>query len=101
MICSMANNGEESIEMARENNYDLIFMDINMDIKDGYKATEKIREFNNDIPIIALTASNDEKIFAKALKSGMNDIVIKPYDVNKFIQKIYEHIILKTKKTSA
>ncbi|MFY7901058.1 MAG: ATP-binding protein, partial [Chitinophagaceae bacterium] len=52
-----AENGAIAVEKVKENTYDLILMDIQMPVMDGYTATKEIRKFNSNIPIIALTAS--------------------------------------------
>src|SRR5260221_9312191 len=78
-----ANNGMIALEMLRQNNYDLILMDILIPGKDGCEIAAEIR---NDpafkghyIPIIALTANASEKAKARAMHSGMNDYLVKPY----------------------
>lgn len=92
MICSIAENGEQAIHSVRENEYDLVLMDINMPLKNGMEATREIREFNTEIPIVALTAVEVEEMRFKIYDSGMNDIIVKPYDVKKFIQTILKNI---------
>ncbi|OAB80062.1 hypothetical protein ULVI_04795 [Cochleicola gelatinilyticus] len=92
MICSIAENGEQAIHSVRENEYDLVLMDINMPLKNGMEATREIREFNTKIPIVALTAVEVEEMRNKIFDSGMNDIIVKPYDVKKFIQTILKNI---------
>lgn len=79
----IALNGQEAIQMLEKNRYDIILMDVNMPIMDGYTATEEIRKSDNHtikkIPIIALTAaalsSEKEKVFTV----GMNEYVTKPF----------------------
>ena len=76
-ICS----GEDSIELARRNNYDLIFMDLHMPGLDGYEATERIRLYDTDSHkpvIIALTANAMPQEIDKIVSCGMNDVLIKP-----------------------
>lgn len=87
-----AQNGEEAIRLAQENEFCLIFMDIQMPIINGYEAAVAIRELkpNTLVPIIALTAGilNGDK--EKCLAIGMNDYLSKPILVNDL-----EHIIRK------
>lgn len=71
-------NGTDAVEQVRNQKFDLILMDIQLPGINGNKATELIREFNKDIPIIAQTAhamSNDRE---KYLKAGCNDYLAKP-----------------------
>jgi len=92
VLCSLAENGNEAIQMVKESNYDLILMDINMPMKNGMEATKEIRLFNQIVPIIALTAVEVEEIRYQIYESGMNDIVVKPYDVTKFTQTILKNL---------
>lgn len=77
-----AQNGQIAVEMAKAMNYDLILMDIQMPVMDGYTATSKIREFNANIPIIALTASISMDNQEKASHVGMNGHITKPFNPN-------------------
>jgi CheY-like chemotaxis protein/two-component sensor histidine kinase len=75
-------NGKEVIDMLNSNHYDLIFMDINMPVMNGYDATVIIREeLKLDIPIIALTANALEGDKEKFLNIGMNDYLAKPLEI--------------------
>jgi len=74
--------------------YDLIFMDIQMPVMDGYEATRKIRLFDDEqkakIPIIAMTANAFEEDRAEAFRSGMNDFITKPVGSEKLINAVYK-----------
>ncbi len=79
-----AENGLEAVKMCEKNIFDLILMDIQMPVMDGYESTQKIRkldiEWTTSVPIIALTAhmtSDKEKEF---IDIGMNDHVCKPFN---------------------
>lgn len=74
----LAHNGKQALELARQYRFDLIFMDIQMPVMDGYQATRQIRQFNSSIPIIALTAAAMVEDRQKALAVGMNDHLAKP-----------------------
>lgn len=93
VVCSIANNGEEAIALVKENTFDLILMDINMPIKNGFEATKKIRDFNTNIPIIALTAVEIEEEKHQIFACGMNDIILKPYDIDQFKTTILDNIL--------
>ena len=90
--CFIAKNGKEALKSVKENKFDLILMDLNMPIMDGFLATQAIREFNTKVPIVALTALEIDEVRNKIYSSGMNDIIVKPYDVTKFIQTILQNI---------
>ena len=89
VIIDLAKNGEECIKILEkmpEGYYDLILMDIQMTIMDGYEATKIIRSFNNknaQIPIIAMTANAFEEDRKHALQLGMNEHLAKPVDIEK------------------
>ena len=75
---TMAVNGEQAVNIAHEFEFDAILMDIFMPVLNGNQATKKIREFNRDIPIIALTASTRDEDIREAVASGANDYLLKP-----------------------
>ena len=84
------------ILLAPEDYYDLILMDIQMPIMDGYKATRAIRRFSDKkkagIPIVAMTANAFTEDKERALESGMNDHVAKPIDMKVLMSVLEEQI---------
>lgn len=92
VLCFIASSGFEAIEMITENNYDLVLMDINMPGKNGIETTREIRKFNSSLPIVALTAIEIDEMRERIKKSGMNDIIVKPYDVIKFLNIILKNL---------
>jgi FOG: CheY-like receiver len=92
MSCVVAENGQIAVEIAKKESFDLILMDINMPIMNGITATKEIRTFDTTTPILALTAVEVEEMRYSILESGMNDIIVKPYDVTKFIQTISKNL---------
>ncbi|MEZ4875268.1 MAG: response regulator [Flavobacteriaceae bacterium] len=90
--CSLADTGEEAIQLVKEQRFDLILMDIHMPGMGGIEATELIREFDEQTPIIALTAVEIDEMRKKILSSGMNDIILKPYDVSQFLNTILRNL---------
>lgn len=92
MKCAMAFDGNTAIELARNTDLDLILMDINMPGKNGFETTSEIRKFNENIPIIALTAMEMESIILKIKNIGMNDVIVKPYEKEIFLRTLLAHI---------
>lgn len=87
-------NGIEGVKKFQEdiNKYDLILMDIQMPMMDGYTAALKIREIDKNIPIIALTAAAMVEDKIKAIESGMTDHLPKPIDKNKLLELISKYV---------
>ena len=79
----LANNGAEAVERAREIEFDLVLMDCQMPVMDGYRATRLIRELPDgrgaQLPIIALTANTMQGDEQKCMDAGMNGFLAKPY----------------------
>jgi hypothetical protein len=95
MICDVADNGEDAIEMVKKNTYNLILMDIHMPGISGIVATQKIREFNKNIPILALTAVTIEDNLDEFYRAGFNEIIPKPFKPEEFFEKIYRALFKK------
>jgi len=74
-----ADDGIEALEKAQLNNFDLIFMDIQMPRMNGYETTRQLRQKNFSGPIIAVTASALADEREQCMQAGMNDVLIKPY----------------------
>ena len=92
MTCDIANNGNEAIDAAQNNEYACILMDIHMPGISGTEATIQIRKFNPDIPIIALTAISMEDSLDEFYAAGCNAVVTKPFKPEVFYQKIGENV---------
>ncbi len=90
--CIVASNGVEAIEKASSENFDLILMDLNMPGINGMETTKRIRQFNKHVPVVALTAVEIEEVRNEIHASGMNDIIVKPYDVERFYQIIKRNL---------
>ncbi len=93
----MVENGKECIEMLLEKEYDIIFMDCQMPVLDGYAATREIRELACDdkrnIPIVALTANALEDDRKKCLESGMTDYISKPFKKADILKKLKCYLV--------
>jgi len=92
-----ASDGKEAVEKFEKdpNLYSFILMDVQMPVMDGLEATRTIRRLScenaREIPIIAVTASVDEKEIELCLKAGMNDILEKPIIYDKILTVVAEH----------
>lgn len=92
----MANNGAEAVEMVKNHPFDLVFMDVQMPIKDGYTATREIRAWENQnqrrpIPIIALTAHALDGEMERSREAGCSLYLTKPIHKKKFLAVIQQY----------
>ena len=88
----IATDGAEALEIAETEKTDLILMDINIPIMDGYEVTRAIRKNLNTVPIIGLSANTMRKDMTKALDAGMNAYLYKPMDIQRFYRLLSEYI---------
>ena len=90
----IAEDGLEAIEMCEKNQYDIIFMDIQMPRCDGVEATLKLREMTvyNQVPIVALTANAFSEQVNQYLSLGMNDYLQKPLDIVRLKQVLVNYL---------
>ena len=91
-VVDICDNGIDAIEQVKNNHFELVLMDVNMPGISGLEATKRIREFNKEIPIIALTAMEIDEIREEIYESGLNDIIVKPYDTARFYQVIFKNL---------
>lgn len=84
----LARNGEEAIELALREPVDMVLMDIQMPVLDGYEATRRLRAQGFSKPVVALTAHALDQEFERALEAGCNDRILKPIDTDKLISTI-------------
>lgn len=87
---AVARNGEEGVTMAAESHPDLILMDLNLPVLDGWEATRRLkaRPDTKEIPIIALSSHADPKSRQEALAAGCDNFVDKPVDFPGLVAKI-------------
>ncbi len=88
----VAKNGKEAVDMFKVGKYELILMDLQMPVMDGYEATKIIRSIDKDIPIIALSANVMIDEIEKTKAAGMNEHLTKPIDIEKFFTTISIHV---------
>lgn len=86
-----ASNGKKAVDFCLADQFDVIFMDINMPIMDGFGATSEIRKFNKDVSIIAQTAYAYKR--EECLARGFSDYVSKPFNRNQLLQILKKYIV--------
>ncbi|MDC6485834.1 ATP-binding protein [Luminiphilus sp.] len=90
---SLAENGLEAVTLFRRHRFDLVLMDCQMPVMDGFEATKLIREIESErdyprTPIIALTAAARAEEYEQALSSGMDEFMTKPFNVAQLENRI-------------
>ena len=98
----LAENGEEAIELTLKSKFDVIIMDLQMPVLNGFEATEIIRKdeanLNQNTPIIAMTAHAIEGVSERCEKAGMNDYISKPINLSLLFKKIAQYTNQETKE---
>jgi PAS domain S-box-containing protein len=90
-----AENGVVALEKIRNNSFDVILMDIQMPVMDGFETTKAIRKgdpMKNNVPIIALTANATQKDFEKCIAAGMNDCITKPFTQDDLLKTLTKYL---------
>jgi|GEM_PF-637002 len=88
----MAVNGQEGVDMVIANQYDVVLMDMQMPIKDGYTATRELRSLGYQLPIVALTAHAMKGDEERCRAAGCSDYLTKPIGEERLVRKLAEHI---------
>ncbi len=96
--CQVADNGMDAIKMVESHDFDVVLMDIHMPGISGIEATQEIRKFKPDLPIIALTAVTIEENIDEFYRVGFSEIIPKPFKTEEFFEKIHRTL---TQSTSA
>ena len=89
-VVGVAANSDVAISLIKKNNPDLVLMDINMPDVDGITAIQKIRKFNTDVKIIALTGYDDSDLIYRTMKVGANGYILKTMASSQLIYAIEE-----------
>jgi signal transduction histidine kinase/CheY-like chemotaxis protein len=92
MSCTIVDDGYAALVALERELFDLVLMDINMPLINGFDTTKKIREKGIKVPIVALTAFDKQEVIEQALAAGMNDIMVKPFEPAKLYQVISNQI---------
>jgi CheY-like chemotaxis protein len=87
----VAGNGQLALDMLHANNYDLVLMDVQMPVMDGYEATRRVRALGNDksrIPILAMTANVMRAEVQQCMDAGMDGFIPKPFKQEELVAAI-------------
>ncbi len=98
---TIVENGAEAVQILKKHTFDLVLMDINMPLMDGMEATVRIRRFDKNTPIIALTASELSEVADECIHAGMNDLINKPLNKNDLKDAIYRNVVVNNSETNS
>lgn len=99
MQVDCAYDGGEALELARQNEYDVVLLDLMLPVYDGYEVCQRIREFS-DMPIIMLTAKGDDMDKILGLEYGADDYITKPFNILEVKARIKAIIRRSSKKNT-
>lgn len=96
-VVHTANNGQDAIDRFMDNTYTAVFLDCSMPIMDGYAATQVIREYEESrflqgTPLLAATGRVEQQELTRCLTAGMNDYLVKPFNIEDILIKLALHI---------
>jgi CheY-like chemotaxis protein len=92
MSCTIVDDGFAALVALERESFDLVLMDINMPLINGFDTSRKIREKGITIPIIALTAFDKQEVAEQAISAGMNDVLMKPFESSMLFQVIQNQV---------
>ena len=87
-----AMDGQEAVDLFKANKIDLVLMDLQLPVKDGYTATREIKQINQDVPIIAQTAHVMSGEKEKCLDAGCSDYLSKPIRLNLLMETLSKYL---------
>jgi YesN/AraC family two-component response regulator len=88
-VVAVARNGQQAIDLAEKHQPDLVIMDINMPGIDGLTAFKRIKEFNQDIECIVISAQKENQTLREAMAAGAREYLIKPFTVDELNLAVY------------
>lgn len=81
-------NGEESVDLYKQHNPEILLLDLAMPKKDGLQVVKDIIAYDSNAKIILITASDDQKIITRCMASGATSYISKPFDFNSVLKSI-------------
>lgn len=91
-ICIVVENGYEAVELVKDTLFDIILMDINMPLINGFETSKLMRQNGITTPIIAITAFDKQEIEDKIESAQINEVIVKPFDSEKLFEVLNRYI---------
>lgn len=92
VVVGTAQNGEEGLALYKENQPDIVTLDITMPVMDGIQTLEEIMKFDPYAKVIMCSAMGQQKLVVDAIELGAKDFIVKPFDEQRVIQTV-NHIL--------
>ena len=89
---TLARDGKEALDIYKSREFDVVISDINMPIMNGVKLSQEIKKINNEQAIIIISAHDDPSYLLDLINIGVDNFVLKPFDINKFLFALYKSI---------
>jgi len=87
-LTAVASDGQQALQMAANEEFKLLLLDLGLPIKDGLSVLQELRSQGKVLPIILVTAMNDERKYTTAFTLGANDYLTKPFRFSDLLEKI-------------
>lgn len=87
ILIDVASNGERGVELAYENSYDMLLLDVILPLMDGFEICKEVRRFS-DVPIMFITARSDQNDILNGYALGCDDYIVKPFSLPVFYNKV-------------
>src|SRR5574344_857114 len=87
-----ANNGHDAIDMIKLNNYSIVFLDENMPGMDGFETLSQIKAYDQTLPVVMVTKSEEENIIDQAIGAKIADYIIKPVNPSQILSCIKKNV---------
>jgi two-component system, OmpR family, copper resistance phosphate regulon response regulator CusR len=92
-ITTVAEDGNQAIQITQSEEVQLLLLDLGLPIKDGYSVLRELRSQGYDLPIIVISAQDNEQSKASALKCGATDFVSKPFHFVQLLEKVRSYLV--------
>jgi DNA-binding response OmpR family regulator len=93
---TVAEDGNQAIQITQNEDVQLLLLDLGLPIKDGYSVLRELRGQGYDLPIIVISAQDNERSKAAALECGASDFVAKPFHFTQLLEKVRSHLFPRT-----
>lgn len=89
---AIATDGQKAVQMAQNDEFDLLLLDLGLPIKDGWTVLSELRHQGKDFPVIIVTARDDIQEKQTSRQRGANDYVTKPFRFQDLLARVREHL---------